>query len=112
MRIDLVDAVVQESRPVVRHNGIQVLHQFVEIVRDNQWSGVSALAQKDLLKVIQRFLVLRQLADQRIGIEPQQLALLVVVLSAPPVHPRQYRSRTTLAATAVSSVERHSRPGV
>ena len=89
MRIDFVDAVVQKRRPIVGDHGIQVLDQLVEIVCDDQWTRVSALAQKDLLKVAQRFLVLRQFADERVGIEPQQLTLLVVVLPAPPVHPRR-----------------------
>ena len=88
-RIDLVHAIMQESRPVVWRNLVQILHQFIEGVGHDERTGVSAFAEKDLLEIIKRFLVLGHLADERVGIQPQQLALKVVVLAASPVGPRR-----------------------
>ena len=46
---------------------------------------LAALGKENLLKIIEGLLVICLRTNQRIRIEPQQLAFLVVILAAPPV---------------------------
>ena len=59
-----------------------------KVVGDDQRAGVAAFAEKDVEEIGERFLIVRLLADEGVGVEPEQLAFLVVVLSASPVGPR------------------------
>src|SRR5580658_8601841 len=86
-RIDLVYAVVQESRPVIGHHLVQVGHQLVEGIGHDQRPRIAALSEKDTNKIVQRLLIVGRFANQSVNIQPQQLALIVVVLTAPPVRP-------------------------
>ena len=85
--IDVVDAVVQECGPVVGHNRVQVLNQLIEFVGHDERAGVAAFGQEDLFKIVERLFVVGHLADQGVGVEPKQLAFLVIILPAPPIRP-------------------------
>ena len=85
--VDQVDAVVQEGCPVIRHDLVQVVDELLTVVGDDERAGVTTLGQKDLQEVGEGFLVAGELADGHVGVEPEQFALLVVVLAALPVGP-------------------------
>ena len=70
------------------------------------------LAEEDVLEVGEGLFVVGELADEGVGVEPDELALLVVGLAAHPVGPGGLRRGRMLAAMAVSSVLRQSRPGL
>src|ERR1700733_1876525 len=89
MRINFIDAVVEKGGPVVRYDFIQVADQLVKSVSDNERSGVATLAQKNPLEVIEGLLIVGHLADESIGIEPEEFAFIVVVLPTLPVGPRR-----------------------
>ena len=82
-----IEALGEESAPVVRRDGIEVGHDLVKIVGHHLGRSVAADGQKLYAKIVQRFLPVGQLADGSIRIQPEQLAFLIVVLAAPPVGP-------------------------
>jgi hypothetical protein len=87
--VDQVDAIVKELCPVVGGDLVEVCDQFGALVGNDQRAGVAAFAEEDRLEVVERFLVVGELADEGVGVEPEELTLLVVVLSALPVRPRR-----------------------
>ncbi len=87
VRVDEVDAVVDEARPVEFNDGVEIGDQLLAVVRDDERAGVAALAEEDVEEVGEGFLVVGELADLGVGIEPEELAFLVVVLTPTPVGP-------------------------
>ncbi len=108
--IDEVDAVVDEAGPVVLGDAVEVANELIAIVGDDERASVAAFAEEDMEEVGEGLLVVGELANLGVGIEPEELAFLVVVLAATPVAPGGPSERRMLAAMAVSSVGRHSRP--
>jgi hypothetical protein len=97
--VDVVDAVVEELRPIVGNDLVEVGDELRALVRNDEWAGVAALCQEDGFEVVEGLPVVRELADEGVGVEPEELALLVVILAALPVRPAR-----------VSSVDRQMRP--
>ena len=85
--VDEVDAVVDEAGPVVLDDVVEVGDELVAVVGDDERAGVAALAEEDVEEVGEGFLVVGELADLGVGVEPEELAFLVVVLAATPVGP-------------------------
>lgn len=83
--IDLIDAVAKKVLPVVRHHFVQVVDQFIKCERDNERPGIAACTQEDAFEVIERLPLVGQFSNKRVGIEPEEFALLVVILSALPI---------------------------
>src|ERR1700733_9003556 len=81
------EPLVEKGAPVVRGDVIQIGYDLVEIVGQHLRRSVAADGEKLYTKVVQRFLVAGQLANGGIGIQPYQLAFLIVVLAAPPIAP-------------------------
>ena len=67
---------------------VEVFDELGAVVDDDLRAGVAALAEEDVEEVRERLLVVRQLTNLGVGIEPQELAFLVVILPATPVGPR------------------------
>ena len=87
MGVDVVDAVVDEGGPVVLDDLVEVGDELVAVVGDDERAGVAAFGEEDVEEVGEGFLVVGELADEGVGVEPEELALLVVVLAALPVGP-------------------------
>ncbi len=85
--VDEVDAVVDEGGPVVLDDVVEVADELVAVVGDDERAGVATLAEEDVEEVGEGFLVVGELADLGVGVEPEELAFLVVVLAATPVGP-------------------------
>jgi hypothetical protein len=84
--VDEVDAVVEEGGPVVGTTWLRSAMSSA-VVGDDERAGVAALAEEDVEEVGEGLLVVGELADERVGVEPEQFAFLVVVLAALPVGP-------------------------
>ncbi len=82
-----VDAIVEEGGPVVGHDFVQVRDELLAVVRDDERAGVAAFAEEDVLEVGEGLLAAGLLADERVGVEPDELAFLVVGLAARPAAP-------------------------
>ena len=82
-----VDAVVDEGGPVVFDDLVEVGDELVAVVGDDERAGVAALGEEDVEEVGEGLLVVGELADEGVGVEPEELAFLVVVLAALPVGP-------------------------
>ncbi len=87
VRVDGVDAVVDEGGPVVLDDLVEVGDELVAVVGDDERAGVAALGEEDVEEVGEGLLVVGELADEGVGVEPEEFALLVVVLTALPVGP-------------------------
>ncbi len=85
--VDGVDAVVHEGGPVVLDDLVEVGDELVAVVGDDERAGVAAFGEEDVEEVGEGLLVVGELADEGVGVEPEELALLVVVLAALPVGP-------------------------
>ncbi len=78
-RGDGVDAGVEERRPVIRLDGIQGGDDIVEGV--GQLAPVAvAHPEERLREVVERAPAVRPLADHAVGVEPDQHALVVIIL--------------------------------
>ncbi len=102
---------MQEGGPVVGQHLVEVGDQLVEGVGDDQRAGVAAFAEEDLEEIGERFLVVGLLADEGVGVEPDQLAFLVVVLSATPVGPGGIAAAQDAGGDGGVFGGRQSRPG-
>ena len=91
--VDEVDAVVDEGGPVVGGDLVEVGDELLAVVGDDERAGVAALAEEDVQEVGEGLLVVGELADEGVGVEPEELAFLVVVLAATPVGPGRGRRR-------------------
>ena len=98
--------------PSIPDDLVEVGDDLVAVVRDDEGAGVAAFGEEDVKEIGERFLVVGELADGGVGVEPDEFAFLVVVLTAAPVGPGGVAAGWMLAAMAVSSVERQSRPGL
>ena len=87
MGVDGVDAVVHEGGPVVLDDLVEVGDELVAVVGDDEWAGVAAFGEEDVEEVGEGLFVVGELADGGVGVEPEEFALLVVVLAALPVGP-------------------------
>ena len=85
--VDGVDAVVDEGGPVVVDDLVEVGDELVAVVGDDERAGVAALGEEDVEEVGEGLFVVGELADEGVGVEPEEFALLVVVLAATPVGP-------------------------
>ncbi len=85
--VDVVDAVVEEGGPVVFDYLVEVVDELFAVVGDDERAGVAAFAEEDVEEVGEGFFVVGELADEGVGVEPEEFALLVVVLAALPVGP-------------------------
>src|SRR6185437_16061403 len=81
------NAVVEERGPVVGDDLIEIADELIEVIRNDERAGVATFAEEDVLEVIERFFVVGELADGGVDVEPEEFALLVVVLAATPVGP-------------------------
>src|SRR5271169_539490 len=83
MRRNGLYALPQKSGPIVWLHRVQCRNDIVKSVRLERgraaWTALERTAE-----IIQRFLVLAKLADQYVGIEPDQRTFVVIV-DAPPV---------------------------
>jgi hypothetical protein len=68
---------------------MKVGDEFVAVVGDDERAGVSAFGEEDVEEVGEGFFVVGEFADRGVSVEPEELALLVVVLPAFPVGPRR-----------------------
>ena len=87
VRGDGVDTVVDEGGPVVLGDLVEVGDELVAVVGDDERAGVAAFGEEDVEEVGEGFFVVGEFADEGVGVEPEELALLVVVLAALPVGP-------------------------
>src|SRR5271157_1687203 len=77
---------MQESGPVIGHNLVESAHQILECVSFKLGAAVWA-AVKEAAEVFDGLLAVALVVEKRGSLEPQQIAFLVVVSTAPPVHP-------------------------
>ncbi|MEA2261899.1 MAG: hypothetical protein QOJ51_4724 [Acidobacteriaceae bacterium] len=87
MRIDVVDALADEGGPVVLDDLVEVGDELVAVIGDDERAGVTAFGQEDVQEVGEALLIVGLLADESVGVEPEELSLLVVVLATTPVGP-------------------------
>ncbi|MNV32309.1 hypothetical protein D3C71_1236430 [compost metagenome] len=80
-----IQAGAQEAGPVVRMDGVQGRDHVLEGIAARGVGAVVA-AEEALGEVVQRLLAARGLADQGVGVQPDQQAFAVVVAGA--AHPR------------------------
>ena len=81
---DGVEPGAQESRPVVRMHGVQVRDHVIEGIGPGLPDAVLD-AVEGLGEIIERLAVVGGLADQGVGVQPDQQGLAVVVAGA--AHP-------------------------
>ena len=79
MKLVRVETLAQESRPVVRHNRVEPGNDILKRVRHNLGRRVAAETFERPGKIVEALLAIRLVADDQIGFQPQQLALVVVV---------------------------------
>ena len=86
MRLHRVHEVIQQRGPVVGRDLIQGADEVVESVRDHR--GRAALSTvESFAKIIERALIIGELADRGVDFEPDQLAFGIVVQAPPPILP-------------------------
>ena len=66
---------------------VEVGDELVAVVGDDERAGVAAFGEEDVEEVGEGFFIVGELADGGVGVEPEEFALLVVVLAALPVGP-------------------------
>uniref|UniRef100_A0A0N4ZJK1 PE-PGRS family protein n=1 Tax=Parastrongyloides trichosuri TaxID=131310 RepID=A0A0N4ZJK1_PARTI len=93
-----VEARAQETGPVVRVDRVQSRDHVVERIAARRPGAVVA-AEEALGEVVQRFLPARRLADQGVGVQPDQQGLAIVVARA--AHPRRIGVRGAIAEQVV-----------
>src|ERR1700735_359014 len=77
---------LQQSVPIVGSNLIERAYNVVELVRHN--SGRSALTTVEAAaEIIERMLIVRLLADDRVDFQPDQFAFGIVIQAATPTRP-------------------------
>src|SRR5690606_5581606 len=76
-----VEALAQEGRPVVRHYSAERRDHVLERVGVLHLPFAVVDAEEGPGEIVQRLAVLRAVADQRVGFQPDQLAGAVIVLA-------------------------------
>src|SRR5205807_1441327 len=77
-----VEALIEKRLPVVGRDLIERRHHVLEGVRlDRGWPRLPAV--ETAAEVVERVPARRELADERVGVEPDQHALVVEVGAAP-----------------------------
>src|SRR4029077_11802040 len=86
VRIDFVHASVEKAAPVVGESCIESGDHVIESVGHHFWTRVWGPI-KSPAEIIERFLPVRLLTNQRVRIEPDQPALVIEIDAASPGRP-------------------------
>ena len=83
---DLADAIGEECAPVVGRHLVKGVHHFVEVVGLDHWPAVG-LSVEEMREVVHRLLIVGLLADDGVGLKPDERAFIVIIDAAAFIHP-------------------------
>src|SRR5262249_21607190 len=86
VRIDRIYSRVQETSPIVRHDVIERVYYVIECISFDHRRGVLA-AMEAPAEIVEREFPITSRSNQRISLQPDQRAFIVVINPAAIIHP-------------------------